>query len=254
MLETIPDLPDYVVGLKATGKVEANDYRSVLMPAVEARLERQPRVRLLYVLGDGFDGFTGGAAWEDAKVGMTHFTHFERVAVVTDDDLIEGLVKAFGFVLPGEVRLYDTGELEDAREWISETPSAGKLDFEFLRDSRVLVLEPKDQLEVADFARVAAEIDPVIEEAGGLAGIVIVAPRFPGWDDFAAFTSHFEFVRRHHDKIRRLALVTEDRFLSALPRLASRFVEAEVRRFPVTERDAALLWVGEAGGDTAGTA
>ena len=245
MLEIIPDLPDHVVGLKATGKVEADDYRSVLMPAVEERLREHPRVRLLYLLGDGFEGFTRGAAWEDAKVGMRHFTHFERVAVVTDDDMIEGLVKAFGFALPGEVRLYDTEEYEEARRWISEPPSPGKLDFEFIADRRVLVLEPNDELEVGDFARIAAEIDPVIEEAGGLAGIMIVAPRFPGWDDFSAFTTHLKFVRQHHEKVRRVAVVTEDRFLSALPRIASRFVDADVRHFPVAERDAALLWVGE---------
>ena len=74
---------------------------------------------------------------------------------------------------------------------------------------------------------------------------MIVAEHFPGWDDFAALTSHIRFVREHHSKIRRVALVTADRLVSAVPRMASRFVDAEVRAFPMDGRDEALLWLGE---------
>ena len=245
MLKIITDLPERVLGLRASGKVTADDYRDVLVPAVEERLVSHEKVRLLYVIGDEFDGFTGGAAWEDAKVGMSHFTSFERVAVVSDNDWIEGMVRAFGFALPGEVKTFDLDDYEEAREWICQAPSKGKLEFEFIRNKGVLLLEPKDELEEADFARLATEIDPYIEQAGGLAGLVVIADDFPGWAHFAAFTSHFKFVREHHSKIRRVALVTTDRFLSAMPRFASRFVDAEVRRFPMEERDAALLWAAE---------
>jgi hypothetical protein len=245
MLEIIIDLPEQILGVRASGKITADDYREVLIPAVEKRLASHAKVRLLYVIGDDFDSFSGGAAWEDAKVGMSHFTSFDRVAVVSDNDWIEGMVKAFGFALPGEVRTFDNDEYEDARSWICEMPSKGKLEFEFIRDKGVLLLEPKDELEAADFARVAAEIDPYIEESGGLAGLVVIAKEFPGWDNFAALTSHFKFVREHHSKIRRVALVTTDRFLSAMPRFASRFVAAEIRRFSMEERDAALLWAAE---------
>jgi hypothetical protein len=245
MLQLITDLPDQVLGVRASGKITADDYRQVLIPAVEERLASHAKLRLLYVIGDEFDGFTGGAAWEDAKVGMSHFTSFDRVAVVSDIDWIEGMIKAFGFALPGEVRTFDDDEYEKARSWICEPPSQGELKFEFIRNKGVLLLEPKDELEAGDFARVAAEIDPYIEESGGLAGLVVIAEEFPGWDNFTAFTSHFKFVREHHKKIRRVALVTTDRFLSAVPRFASRFVDAEVRRFPMEERDAALLWAAE---------
>jgi hypothetical protein len=39
-------------------------------------------------------------------------------------------------------------------------------------------------------------------------------------------------------------MVTSDRLVSAMPRIASRFVDAEVRAFPTSGRDEALLWVG----------
>lgn len=245
MIEVMTDLPDRVLGLKASGEVSADDYKTVLVPALEEKLSQNKKVRLLYVIGDGFKGYSTGAAWEDAKVGMKHLTSFERVAIVTDVDWIENMIKALGFAIPGEVRVFDDDELEEARQWISEPPSEGHLAFEILEDSGVLVLQPQGELEAADFERLSAEIDPYIEAAGSLRGMMVVAEHFPGWDDFAALSSHIRFVREHHSKIRRLAVVSGDRVLSAAPRLASRFVDAEIRAFTMDQRDEALLWAGQ---------
>jgi hypothetical protein len=243
MIEVMTDLPERVLGLKASGEVTAEDYKTVLVPAVEEQLTRHKKVRLLYVFGNEFKGYTGGAAWEDAKVGMKHLTSFERVAVVTDVDWIENMIRAFGFAVPGEVRVFDDDDLEAAREWISEPPSQGHLSFELNEEQGVLILQPKGELEAADFERVGAELDPYIEKAGELKGLMIVAEHFPGWDDLSALGSHLRFVREHQDKIRRIALVTSDRLVSAMPRIASRFLSAEARSFPMADRDAALLWV-----------
>lgn len=245
MIEVMIDLPDQVLGLRATGEVTAEDYRSILLPALEEKLRRHKKVRLLYVLGDGFEGYTRGAAWEDAKVGMKHLTAFDRVAVVTDVDWVESMVKGLGFVFPGEVRVFDDDDVDEARRWVSEPTSVGHLSFELLKDQGVLILEPRGELETADFERLSADVDPYIEGAGVLKGMVIVAEHFPGWDDFAALTSHVRFVREHHKKIRRVALVTADRLMAAIPRFASRFVAAEVRAFPMAQRDEALLWVSQ---------
>jgi len=244
MIEVMNDLPEHVLGLKATGEVTGDDYKNVLVPALEEKLARQKKVRLLYVVTEGFEGYTGSAAWEDAKVGMKHLTAFERVAVVTDVDWMENVIKAFGFVFPGEVRVFDDDELGDARAWVSEPASKGELAFDLLENEAVLVLEPRGELEAADFERLSAEVDPFIEKAGGLAGLMIVAEHFPGWDDVAALTSHVRFVREHHRKIRRIAFVTGDRVLSLIPRISSHFIEAEVRAFTMEQRDEALLWVG----------
>ena len=143
MIEVMTDLPDRVLGLRARGEVTAEDYRTVLVPAIEEKLSKHRKVRLLYVIGDEFKGYSGAAAWEDAKVGMKHLTSFERVAVVTDVDWVEKMIKAFGFALPGEVRVFDDDDLEDARQWISEPPSRGHLSFELIEDKGVLILQAK---------------------------------------------------------------------------------------------------------------
>ena len=245
MIKLMNDLPERVLGVKVSGEVTAADYQTVLVPAIEGQLTKHKKVRLLYVIGDQFEGYTGGAAWEDAKVGMKHLTSFERVAVVTDVDWIENTIKAFGFALPGEVRVFDDDDLDEARRWVSEPTSTGHLSFDLMEEEGVLVLQPQGELEAADFERLSAEVDPYLEKARALNGLMVVAEHFPGWDDFAALTSHIRFVREHHSKIRRVAIVTADRLVSALPRIAGRFVDAELRAFPMDGRDEALLWVGQ---------
>ena len=120
MIELRQDVPENVVAMTAKGKVTANDYETVIMPAIEAKLEDHEKIRLLYEIGPEYTGFEVGAMWDDAKVGMKHLTHFERIAVVTDDKWMAGAIKAFGFMIPGEVRLFDNVDLSAAIAWISQ--------------------------------------------------------------------------------------------------------------------------------------
>jgi hypothetical protein len=118
MIEPIPGLPDHVLGFTAKGAVSVADYETVIIPAVEERLSIHPKVRLLYHLGDEFSEFKAAAMWEDMKIGLRHFTAWEKVAVVTDVEWIRAAVKAFGFLLHGHVRLFQNSELNLAREWV----------------------------------------------------------------------------------------------------------------------------------------
>lgn len=245
MLKRIVNLPDNVLGFQASGKVSAGDYQSVLIPELEATLRKFRKVRLLYVLGKDFDGFTAAAAWKDAGVGLKHLTQFDRIAVVTDVDWIQHSVKIFGFALPAEVRIFENDKLKDARAWVSEPAPQGDLKFEFHDDRGLLLLYPNDDLAAEDFVRVASAIDPYIEIKGNLKGVVIVAEHFPGWDDMGALAAHFRFVKDHRQSVERLAIVSDDRLLSALPFLARHFVAGESRHFAMDKKDEALAWAGQ---------
>jgi hypothetical protein len=85
--------------------------------------------------------------------------------------------------------------------------------FELLRDRRILLISPDGPLEQADFERVAQEIDPFIAANGKLAGVLIQAKSFPGWENFGALVSHLKFVADHHRQIERIAAVTDSGFL-----------------------------------------
>jgi len=117
------------------------------------------------------------------------------------------------------------------------------LNYELDRTQCILTIEPGGPLESADFDRLVQDVDPYIEEKGKLDGLMIYAKSFPGWDSFAAFLTHMKFVKNHHQKIKRIAAVTDSGFLSIMPQLASHFVQAEVRHFGYADKDAALTWL-----------
>jgi hypothetical protein len=119
MIKLMEGLPDNVVGFEAVGEVSAGDYKDTLDPAISAALENNDKVRLIYQLGDEFTGFTGGAMWEDTKVGMGHLNRWEKIAIVTDKGWVDDTIKFIGWMVPGEVKVYPTADLDAAKEWVS---------------------------------------------------------------------------------------------------------------------------------------
>ena len=118
MIEMVEGFPDNVVGILAKGEVTRKDYLEVVIPAVEKALKRNAKVRLYYELGSEFTGIDLGAEWEDFKIGIEHLSRWERVAVVTDVAWIRHAVNAFRFLMPGEFRVFTTGQTSGARKWI----------------------------------------------------------------------------------------------------------------------------------------
>ena len=118
------------------------------------------------------------------------------------------------------------------------------LRHELLRDKGILMVEPQGPLKSADFDGLVTEVDPYLAENGRLNGLLICAESFPGWHDFAAFISHLTFIKNHHQKINKVAAVTDSGFLSILPTVAGHFVAAEIRHFPFDEKEKALKWLG----------
>jgi hypothetical protein len=120
------------------------------------------------------------------------------------------------------------------------------LQHQLLPDRGILILKPEGALRAEDFTALAAAVDPYIEQNGKLHGLMVEAPSFPGWENFAALLSHLRFVRDHHRQIERIAMVTDSALLGMAPKIASHFVSAQVRTFDASSHAAALTWL-EAG-------
>jgi hypothetical protein len=110
-------------------------------------------------------------------------------------------------------------------------------------DEKILIITPEGSLEATDFERLAKEVDPYIEAKGKLNGLMIYTESFPGWENFAALLSHIKFIKEHHQNIEKVAAVTDSGFLSILPRVASHFVQAEVKHFSYQDKEVALDWL-----------
>ena len=117
------------------------------------------------------------------------------------------------------------------------------IHFELMRDRNILVIIPDGPLQKADFEQLAKEVDPLIASNGELAGLMIYAKSFPGWDSFGAFVSHIKFVADHHRHIKRIAAVTNSGFLKIMPIIAQRLVQAKIKHFDLEKKDLALAWL-----------
>jgi hypothetical protein len=116
MMRSLVDLPDGVLGFAVEGKIHADDYRKVLIPAVEAAIAQRGEARLVIVFPE-FSGLTGGAAWDDLTMGVEHRHEWRRIALVTDVPWMGHVVKLFGWMTPGEVRQFPMAEEAAAIAW-----------------------------------------------------------------------------------------------------------------------------------------
>lgn len=117
------------------------------------------------------------------------------------------------------------------------------IDAKLWRDDGILVVSPEGKLESTDFEQLRLLVDPYLEEHGDLNGVLIDAESFYGWEDFSSLLSHLRFARNYHEKIERIAAVTDNSFLAILPKVTAHFTAAEVRHFNYRERDEALNWL-----------
>ena len=122
MIELVTDLPEDVIGVRLSGKVDANEYKNVIDPAIEAARAKSGKVNALVILEPSVD-YTLGASWQDMKLGMSHPFSWNRVAVLADDMHWTRLVPVLSVIMPGEFKRFRLDEEKAAKDWVAG-PSA----------------------------------------------------------------------------------------------------------------------------------
>ncbi len=241
MLQKLEGLPN-VVGVKAIGTITKEDYLKVLDPIVDAARREGRRLRFLYQFGPEFERFSGGAALEDARLGISSMRVFEACAIVTDVHWLRESIGFIRFLMPCPVRVFGNDAFDEAVQWLGSLPEGVGLTHRMLSDVGVLLVEPKGPLRAADFDGLALVVDPWIASHGDLNGLVLHAADFPGWENLGSFMRHIRFIQDHHRKIRKVALAADSKLANIVPRIAEHFVEAEIRHFGYDELDQAIAW------------
>ncbi len=119
MIEQMTDMPENVVGFRATGKVTKNEFDRILIPAVDALADRAGELRYLFVLDTDVSNMSIGAWYDDMLVGAKHLLQWKKIAIVTDQPNVNKVTEIAAHVMPGEVRAYKIAELEVARNWLA---------------------------------------------------------------------------------------------------------------------------------------
>ena len=119
MLQLIEDLPAHVVGVRAVNAVTEEDYKKVLLPALEALSKTTGKINLIIVLETNVSNYTLGAWANDLKAGFMYFTKWHRIAIVSDQKLVRTFTNAFSFIAPGEYKGFPMAGLSIAKQWVA---------------------------------------------------------------------------------------------------------------------------------------
>jgi hypothetical protein len=89
------------------------------VPAPEPALAAGGKVRPL-IVSDDFHGWDLHAAWDDFKVGMTHYVASERISVVSDNRLEVVIATVLRPFTSATVRYFDKIAMDTARVWLQQ--------------------------------------------------------------------------------------------------------------------------------------
>ncbi len=117
------------------------------------------------------------------------------------------------------------------------------LDYSIMKPEGILVLKPHAPLSKEDFAGLGPAVDAYLADHAKLHGLLVHSRGFPGWESFGGFTAHLHFVREHHRKVERVAIVTDSQIADIAESLGKHFMSAEIRHFPFADDVKALDWL-----------
>jgi hypothetical protein len=126
MITTIENLPKPLIGFTFSGKVTGKDYETTLCPVIKEAAKQKKKIRIICEFGKKFKGLDLKAMIDDARIGIRYYLKWEKVAIVSDHDTINHIIKAFGFLMPGRIRIFPLSGRMTAIDWVSETGPAKK--------------------------------------------------------------------------------------------------------------------------------
>jgi len=116
------DAPEGAQGFRVFGEVTKRDYDEVLIPLIRDAIEAGEELRFLCQVGPDFEGYEAGAVWDDIKTGLKYgvgdHSSWKRIALVTDIDWVRSLAGLFGWMTPGELKLFSLDEIDRAKAWV----------------------------------------------------------------------------------------------------------------------------------------
>ena len=119
MIELLPDMPEGVIGIRASGRLRGDELRD-FKPTIE-ELIKTGEIRIVEVIASDYEGFGPGGLIEDLKLGfgtvLPHHSAFKRIAVVSDKDWVAHVLHALAWMIPGDLAVFGLDELERAKEW-----------------------------------------------------------------------------------------------------------------------------------------
>ncbi len=119
MIQQITDLPENMVGFRASGEVIKDDF-DIVLQKVEEIVIKTGKLNYLLYLETSPANFTIGAWVKDGLLGVQNLTKWNRAAIVSDSEIVKKFTDVFSDIMPGEFRGFEMDDLQHAIDWTSE--------------------------------------------------------------------------------------------------------------------------------------
>jgi hypothetical protein len=119
MIELLKDFPPHVAAYRAGGSVEKEEYEQIMMKRVNEVADTYGKINFLVLLETDMQNFTLPAFLDYIKISFQHFTRWNRMAIVTDQKLVEKAYDALSYLVPGIINGFELKQYEEAKEWVS---------------------------------------------------------------------------------------------------------------------------------------
>jgi hypothetical protein len=107
--------PFYVIETQLSEKLTIKDY-SALAPVIDLLAKKQP-IRFIVELND-FHGWISGDLWEDTRFASRSFYNVERIAIVGENPLEQGIAMFCKPFSSAAIRYFNSSDIQLARGWI----------------------------------------------------------------------------------------------------------------------------------------
>jgi hypothetical protein len=118
MIEQLDSGDPGILAFTFSGKLHDADYQ-IFVPAVDAAVAAEGKIRLLAHFVD-FHGWDMHAAWDDLKFGISHYSAFDRIAIVGDKRWQEWMARFSKPFLDCDVKYFDSSAIDQAWAWVRE--------------------------------------------------------------------------------------------------------------------------------------
>ena len=117
------------------------------------------------------------------------------------------------------------------------------LSFSIEQPKGIMVLKARGKLGKTDLTRLTKAASMYLETHQRFHGVLVHAQQFPDWESLAGLAVHLDFARAHHDRVKRIALVTDSALVELVAAFVKQLTPATLRRFAFADDAAALAWL-----------
>jgi hypothetical protein len=108
-----------VLAVHVSGKLAKADYEH-FVPEFERLVQQRGKLRVLFDM-TALQGWDTGAAWEDIKFDIKHFSDIERLAIIGETKWQHGMAIFFKPFTRATIRYFDHADAGEARKWLDES-------------------------------------------------------------------------------------------------------------------------------------